>query len=170
MQKSLDKHKDHPSVKCFPVQESITASTAAYNVLETLKASVDSWSPPLPFDEHRQSIYSAVKEFFRCVDDTMGYQECLVDTTKMATQSRDSVKRKWRGHRDAFQAIFTPPEANDSYNAVEKTCADIMTSVNEDPSAIGIQSCSYACSFCSINEHSTKDVFVSLRSRTGRQV
>ena len=157
MEGSYKKHKEHPSVKCFPIPASIDRSRKAYTALKDMQTEVNSWAPPLDFKEARSKVFSLASEFFSAVEDTMSYQDCLSTTKQTVTTEKESSKRRWRNHRQLFVALYQV--RSEHYPVVAKVCGDLSFSVYEPPSKIGIQTCVYVCLPLETTDSSSVDVF-----------
>ena len=157
MQTAYNRHKDHDSVKHFDIQSSINQSKSAFMAMKEFRDGIANWAPVLDFAASRSEAYKLVGDFFTKTEDTLSYQDCLLCTKHTVSVANESVKRKWRTHRDAFTSCFdSKVGAVEHYGVISKVCGDVMVSQYEHPEKAGIRSCSYSCSNMVLHENSTR--------------
>jgi len=136
LQHHYTKHKDHPSIRKFPIQEAITDSLTAFNKVKTCKESIDNWVNPLNFADVRDGMMATVQEFFDKVEEASSYQETLIGVKKSVSAQAEGKRRNWRNHRNKVSELLA--------NTIHKICVmmkiagDIVLSLFESPEDAGI--------------------------------
>ena len=134
---TYDKIKNQKAVQHYPIQESITAATAALKSFDDHLTDVDTWKPVLEIGLEVSKLRDNEKSFREAIRDLEEYRVIMSSVKVVAQAANASKARKLRLARDVYTSLFREVDI-DIPDCVIKVAGDMLYARHDKPGSLGI--------------------------------